>query len=690
MRVLLFAVLSAAFTFTPAVTRAGVWYVAPTGEDGNAGSAEKPFATINRAITSAAEGDEIRIQAGTYVENVVVKTARLVLRGGYGSDWARNLKIRKTIVHAADEASPVFFSDGCLTAEVSGMTLAGGSFGYRGNSADKTFRPLISQCAISNNVCGIRLDAHVDIVSSLIARNSSYGVFSGGQNMRTCAYNCTLADNGVAAVDGAAFYQNGEYAGTMSARNCVFLRNKYDIYHLWTYSSRVTFRDVSFFGATQMTEFGKVSNGTYNGWANTGFCSLFYGRTYQTDPGMDADYRPTAGSLCIKSGGDLSAETGINVSEDLEGEAWNGAYDLGCFKSSSPEPTVDRRANTYVATDGLDTNDGFDAEHPKKTLQEALYRTAIGGTIHVAAGDYTADCLIVATEGVRIQGEGAESTRLTLRTAAVSSSSYCPVYIAAHNVTVADMTINGGSACVGIMGAPVCTNALVCGCVLTNGFRGVFIDCAESACRDGWHRVSRCKITKSTNFGILALSQVIADNTLVADSGREGVITQVMRGPSAGRSHFINCTIANSGLCGYYRRYDGVPTDYLENCAFVGNNGAGIRDDFCSNDTQRYLYVLNCSFWGNAGEDIVNNRTKAVPIVCNKINGDPVFGDEAKGEVFVPQLGSALVMAGTNATLEVFADLATDIEGWPRRNLRRPDVGCYQHRYVKGLSLLIR
>ena len=46
---------------------ADVWYVAPapTGDDGNAGSAEKPFATINHAIASAAEGDEIRIQAGT-------------------------------------------------------------------------------------------------------------------------------------------------------------------------------------------------------------------------------------------------------------------------------------------------------------------------------------------------------------------------------------------------------------------------------------------------------------------------------------------------------------------------------------------------------------------------------------------------------------------------------------------------
>ena len=73
MRVLSFAVLSAAFAFTPVVTRAGVWYVAPapTGDDGNAGSAEKPFATINHAIASAAEGDEIRIQAGTYVVTLV-------------------------------------------------------------------------------------------------------------------------------------------------------------------------------------------------------------------------------------------------------------------------------------------------------------------------------------------------------------------------------------------------------------------------------------------------------------------------------------------------------------------------------------------------------------------------------------------------------------------------------------------
>ena len=38
-----------------------------------------------------------------------------------------------------------------------------------------------------------------------------------------------------------------------------------------------------------------------------------------------------------------------------------------------------------------------------------------------------------------------------------------------------------------------------------------------------------------------------------------------------------------------------------------------------------------------------------------------------------------------------FADkpISDDLDSFPRPQ-KRPDVGCYQHRYVKGLSLLIR
>jgi len=50
-------------------------WVAPDGNDANAGSASAPFRTINRAAQVAAAGDVVTIRAGTYNENVTVRNS---------------------------------------------------------------------------------------------------------------------------------------------------------------------------------------------------------------------------------------------------------------------------------------------------------------------------------------------------------------------------------------------------------------------------------------------------------------------------------------------------------------------------------------------------------------------------------------------------------------------------------------
>lgn len=61
------------------------WYVAPTGNDGNAGTLAAPFKTVNKAVGVVNPGDAIELRAGTYTESVIVRrpgtaTAGIVLR----------------------------------------------------------------------------------------------------------------------------------------------------------------------------------------------------------------------------------------------------------------------------------------------------------------------------------------------------------------------------------------------------------------------------------------------------------------------------------------------------------------------------------------------------------------------------------------------------------------------------------
>jgi parallel beta-helix repeat protein/predicted outer membrane repeat protein len=66
----------------PAIPAAAIWYVSPTGNDGN--TCQTPgaaCATINAAINKAANGDTIEIAAGTYPEHDVQISKQLTLNG---------------------------------------------------------------------------------------------------------------------------------------------------------------------------------------------------------------------------------------------------------------------------------------------------------------------------------------------------------------------------------------------------------------------------------------------------------------------------------------------------------------------------------------------------------------------------------------------------------------------------------
>ena len=376
MRVLLFAVLSAAFAFTPAVTWAGVWYVAPTGEDGNAGSAEKPFATINRAITSAAEGDEIRIQAGTYVENVRNVAAEggkngLQFRGGYAADWTRDLKTQKTIVKAADAAQTVFYVN-TKTNLLNGLTLTGGKYGYECATADSGKFQYLYQCVISNNTeRGVFLSsACKGLVASCLFYKNVVGVWGTADKSNAAYfYNCTFAGH-----TNAALYHGDEEGRVLYAYNCAFDDNKYHVWHNWVYTQVVYSYDCCF-GRVKTggrSADGKGNNGTLSGWSNLPGLDLYFGNSMYRDVRLNADFTLADGSWCIKRGVDRSANGVFAYDEDLVGNKWGDGWDMGCFKSASAQVALPDNSDSYASPTGDDANSGLDAEHPKKTVLAAL------------------------------------------------------------------------------------------------------------------------------------------------------------------------------------------------------------------------------------------------------------------------------------------------------------------------------
>ena len=67
LQALLFCLLT---SLTPGAARANVYVVAPTGSDGNPGTAARPFATIQKAADRARAGDKVVVKGGLYRQAV--------------------------------------------------------------------------------------------------------------------------------------------------------------------------------------------------------------------------------------------------------------------------------------------------------------------------------------------------------------------------------------------------------------------------------------------------------------------------------------------------------------------------------------------------------------------------------------------------------------------------------------------
>jgi len=183
----------------------GVVRVATTGTDGTGcGSEGTPCRTVQYAVHEAAEGDEVRIAAGTYtgtqqvsaigagqvttMTQVVIVTKSLTLRGGYTTgDWSTSAPaLNETIIDAEGYGRAVtIIGVGAQTVTIEGLTITGGDYTGLGNS----YAP--GQCNTTNGDCGGGIYAYwatvvvrKAIITGNVASESSSSSGGGGIYLR--------------------------------------------------------------------------------------------------------------------------------------------------------------------------------------------------------------------------------------------------------------------------------------------------------------------------------------------------------------------------------------------------------------------------------------------------------------------------------------------------------------------------
>ena len=238
---LMLAALTAMLTFTRAA-RAADYYVAMGGNDDNGGSSESPFATIDKAVSTAVAGDNIYVEAGTYStttqwgpnltanligtgltrDDVVIQSSGTyrTLRMAAGS-WVEKVTVVGEGTYKADKGGAIEMSGGTVTnCVIRGGTAKNGSANTEGGNLYVNGSSLVVDCAISGGHAtkrggNVYLDAGTVrdcTITGGICDNVGGNVFQNTGTMAKC-----LISGGTSVNDGGNVRMNG--SGTME--DCV-------------------------------------------------------------------------------------------------------------------------------------------------------------------------------------------------------------------------------------------------------------------------------------------------------------------------------------------------------------------------------------------------------------------------------------------------------------------------------------
>ena len=441
--------LGAMLMSTPA--QAADYYVAKSGDDGNAGTQGAPFATIGKAITEAntaidggADSATIYVGDGTYVEHSLTlekpitiigesgdRDAVIVNANGSASNYRRAFKLD----HAAATVSGMTVKNGyakesgnnaggnilistnggvvtnCVV--INGFAIGGGNIRLSGENA------LVVDCVVTNGIAewswGGNIAATYGRISRCLVANgtslATYGGESSGDSGNVYLGNSAVMENclvmGGVVRDNNANNANGVYmAGSSRLVNCTIVKNRSDSYanvpavKAGADTVRVVNCVIYGNGGTAAREWGGANGACYVNCATASGAAITGGTgniATLTDAAFadyaGGDYRPAKRGVLANVGASWADYLAYGAAStlDLAGAArfYGGCLDIGCYESDAAGFIL---PDYYVAKTGDDDNDGTQAS-PFATIGMAIAaaNTTIAGGFAAAVTVHVGD-----------------------------------------------------------------------------------------------------------------------------------------------------------------------------------------------------------------------------------------------------------------------------------------------------------
>ena len=173
----------------------GVYYVSKSGNDNNNGlSWAEAFATMQKGINTAVNGQTVMIAQGTYDQNNInFNSKRICVRSTDPND---SDVVAATIINANSTSKDVIKFSGTENANsiLDGVTLRRGRYGINCSS---TGLPVVTHCRIlNNNSYGVYVTGKITLTNTVIAKNKNYGVHLDSTMARdSIITNCTIYNN---------------------------------------------------------------------------------------------------------------------------------------------------------------------------------------------------------------------------------------------------------------------------------------------------------------------------------------------------------------------------------------------------------------------------------------------------------------------------------------------------------------
>jgi predicted outer membrane repeat protein len=384
-------------------------YVAKSGDGSDGLSWETAFVSINEAIVGAATDDDIRVQLGTYDENIILSTPVKLIGGFSGRETSG-----KQILASTEQRSVIRpLLEGAVVEIVSDSLFAcfeiSGSFGLAGKGIRiRAAQAEVFNCISTSNQ-GTTTGAGMSILNSKITirscvfRNNLATGDGGGiacLNSQVRIVDCTLANNTVSGL-GLPVPQSGEggglsiTGGSIILSNCLFYGNTAGIG-----SDIYSYGYGAFLSCLNCT-FGSVSYSNFNGTFNSSGVpsdfknSVIWGHTppFGGIPGIEAefclirggypgdgninedplfldpdngDFRLQPGSPCIDSASATGPAFDLDGNPrpiDVPGVGRDGTgdeFDMGAFEFTllpTPAPTFVNERSDIDGSDRVDAKD---------------------------------------------------------------------------------------------------------------------------------------------------------------------------------------------------------------------------------------------------------------------------------------------------------------------------------------------